>query len=732
MPARARGVQVETLDGGVGLIRMGGPAPRLDGALIEALDAAIDEVQAAEIRGVVIAGGDRAGFPRGPDEEALLRCGTADRGTALARAAQRITGRVADLDRPTVAAIRGDCLGAGLELALACDVRVAAAERGTRLGFPDVHLGLPPAAGGTQRLPRVVGVQRALDLLLTGRLLRPEGAREIALVDELAPPALVVEAAAAHARRLAAARPQRETFRERLSRLFDREELQALALAENPVGRKVLFDQAHRRVREAAVRRLPVLERLLEVVRTGLERGFEAGLDAEAAAYGELVVAPPTVERMRLAVARRHLDAERPVAADPRPVERVGILGAGRTGAGVAYLTAAEARLSARVCDVDRAPVAAALRRIHRLFDEAVERGDLTAAEAERRASRVGGAIDLRGFEACEVIIEAVPEDLDLKRRVLDEVEPVMRPAAVFASTAAALPVAWVAAESARPENVVGMHYLPPVQRVPLLEVVVAEATAPAAVATAVELGRRQGRTVVVVRDGVGFYTTRVLAPLLNEAGHLVAERVPLEVVDRSLRAFGFPAGPFELLDRVGIDRAARVAWTLGEAFGARAGHWPGLRWMADDGRRGEENDRGFYRRDDGAAAPDPTVYPVLGVEPDPTVRPSEDLAWRCVLRLLAEAVWCFGAGVVASARDGDVAATLGLGFPPSLGGPFRLVDALGPRTVFERLTALRDRHGPRFEPPPLLAEMVEDDLTFYGPDAPEPGCLPASPYIPP
>jgi 3-hydroxyacyl-CoA dehydrogenase/enoyl-CoA hydratase/3-hydroxybutyryl-CoA epimerase len=284
--AQRRVLEVEKRPEGVAIVRMDVPdvpVNLLRGVDVEAFDLVLDELQHDDaVRAVVFASGKPEGFLAGADLEALLRCRDAAQATSLARSAQRLTNRLVELPKPVVAAIHGACQGPGLEIAVACDGRVASDDRSTRLGQPEIRLGLMPGAGGTQRLPRLIGVQRALDLLLTGRSVRAHDAREMALVDEVVPQAILVDVAAEHALRLAATQPRRETFRERLARLFSREELESLALAENPVGRRVVFDQARRRVLDRTHGHALAQERVLEAVRTGLERGLEAGLDAEA------------------------------------------------------------------------------------------------------------------------------------------------------------------------------------------------------------------------------------------------------------------------------------------------------------------------------------------------------------------------------------------------------------------------------------------------------------------
>jgi len=275
---------------------------------------------------------------------------------------------------------------------------------------------------------------------------------------------------------------------------------------------------------------------------------------------------------------------------------------------------------------------------------------------------------------------------------------------------------ALVGEAAASPERVVGMHYFSPVNKMPLLEVIETDRTAPWVVATVVELGKRQGKTVIVVRDGAGFYTSRVLGPYLNEASYLLTEGVPVEAIDDALVRWGFPVGPITLLDEVGIDVGQKVGKILHDAFGPRMAPPPGIERLVEDQRLGKKNGRGFYdygSKKKGKRAVDRSVYGVLGVEPK-TDLPGGEIAQRCVLQMVNEAAHCLGERILRSARDGDIGAVFGLGFPPFRGGPFRYVDAIGVSEVVRRLQGYEKSHGVRFAPAPVLLEMARENRLFF------------------
>jgi 3-hydroxyacyl-CoA dehydrogenase/enoyl-CoA hydratase/3-hydroxybutyryl-CoA epimerase len=356
------------------------------------------------------------------------------------------------------------------------------------------------------------------------------------------------------------------------------------------------------------------------------------------------------------------------------------------------------------------------LRAVRETLEERRRRGSLSAREVEQRLDRLSVTTDATGFRHAELVIEAVFEDLDLKRALLAEIEAVCDEDCVFASNTSSLPIRDIARGARRPARVVGMHFFSPVHRMPLLEVVVTKETDAWATATAVAFGRRLGKHVIVVRDGPGFYTTRALSPYLNEATRLVEEGAAIEDVDSAMTTFGFPVGPVALLDEVGIDVGAKVSKILHHAFGERMAPPASMGAVLDDERQGRKNGRGFYLYDDGRKGVDASVYGLLGGGPERRPMDTREIQDRLVFAFLNEAVLCLEGGVLRSPRDGDVGAIFGLGFPPFLGGPFRYLDTLGARFAVEVLEGLTASHGERFRPAALLVEHARSGKTFYNP----------------
>ena len=664
-------------------------------------------------------------FIVGADVKMLQLAKSAREAAEMSRTGQRALSRIADFRVPVVAAIHGACLGGGLEVALACHARVASDAPRTKLGLPESQLGLLPGAAGTQRLPRLIDIQSALDMLLTGKQIDARKAKKLGLVSEVVPEAILVDVAAEHALKLAQKAGKKP--KKKLRDLLDAGELQDWALKENPLGRKVVFDQAKKALLKKTRGNYPAQERILDVVKTGLEDGFEKGCEAEAEAFGELVVSPEAAQLMNIFFATTAMKKETGVddpSVKPREVDRVGMLGAGLMGAGIAYVTADRAGIPVRLKDRDEAGVAGGLKYVRKLLDQRVERKRITKMDREIRMARVTGTVDYSGFEAIPVVIEAVFEDLGIKHRVLKDVEDAGKPDVIFASNTSSIPITKIAEGSRHPETMIGMHYFSPVEKMPLLEIIVTEKTADWVTATCVELGKRQGKTVIVVNDGVGFYTSRILGPLMNEAAYILNEGVPVDAIDRALVDWGFPVGPITLLDEVGIDVAEKVGHIVHGHFGDRMKPPPGFEKLVADERYGRKNKRGFYLYDGGKKKKkevDETVYTVLGIQPDKELA-ADEIAQRCALAFVNEAALCFGEGILRSARDGDIGAIFGLGFPPFRGGPFRYVDVVGAGEIVRRMQRFRDRLGNRFAPAPVLLDMAETGKTFYGDNTVEPG----------
>ncbi len=615
------------------------------------------------------------------------------------------------LGKPVVAAISGACLGGGNELALCASMRICTDLPSTQLGQPEIQLGVIPAGGGTQRLPALIGIADALPLILTGRPARARKAKKLGLVDEVVPAELLMTVAKQRAREAITSGPKEEKKR----KLFSMDGLQELALETNPVGRNVLFKQAKDNLLKQTKGLMPAPERALEAVRIGIEEGPQAGYAAEAKFFGELVVSSESLALRSVFFASRSLEKETwvPKGVDPKPVEKVAMIGGGLMGGGIAAVSTLKAKTPIRIKEVDAAGIGRALAYVQKVIDRDVKRKRLRSFDGEKAMLRVTGSTDWRGFADSDLIVEAVFESLELKQSILREVEGITSPEAVFASNTSSLPISEIAAASTRPETVLGMHYFSPVEKMPLLEIIVTDQTADWATATAVAFGKKQGKTVIVVKDGTGFYTTRILGPYSNEAMHLLSEGASVEAIDEAMVAWGFPIGPVLLSDEVGLDVGAKIAVIMVDAFGERMAGPELAEGFAED-RKGRKNGRGFYLYDEKGKRGDvdETVYSALGFGPRQEFS-VEEIQKRMWLALANEAARCLEEGILGDARDGDIGAVMGLGFPPFRGGPFFWIDQVGAAQVVADLDGLAEKYGERFTPAKILIEKAENGEKF-------------------
>jgi len=688
----------------------GEPVNKLNAAVKVEFEALLIHVRdEAEIRAVVLISGKSDSFIAGADIEEFTALTTQAEAERMSFEGQEMVSRVETLPKPVVAAIHGACLGGGLELALACPYRVATDHPKTQLGLPEVQLGLIPGAGGCQRLPRLIGARAALDMILTGRSERAAKALRLGLVDELVPKSILLRTAMAAADRLAkGGGSQRRATRGGLPGFF---------LDRTPAGRRLVYRQARAQVLKKTGGHYPAPLAALEAVRVGLEHGVAAGLAEEHRAFGHLAVGDVSRKLVQIFFATTALkkdDGVPPGSASPRQIRRLGVVGSGFMGSGIAGTAVLNVEVDTRLKDADLFRVGKGIRAATDILDERLKRRRLTRPQHERLRALLSGSHDYAGFGRADLVIEAVFEELELKRRILAEVEQRVRPDAIFASNTSTIPIREIAAEAAYPERVLGMHFFSPVEKMPLLEVIPTDATSSEAVVTAVRFGRRMGKTVIVVGDHPGFWVNRILSPYLGQAGLLVEEGVPIELVDRAMTEWGFPVGPVALLDEVGLDVAQKAAKVMQEAFGERMRPGVGLERLLQAGRLGRKNGRGFYRYRDGhKTGVDDGVYGLLSVKPSDSADP-ETVRRRLVYAMLNEAAAACGEGVIRSARDGDIGAIYGIGFPAFRGGPLRMIDDLGAARVIETLYELQDRYGERFRPAPALAEMARQGGRYY------------------
>lgn len=688
-------------------------------AALAAIEEQFAELEATPgLAGVVLISGKPDNFIAGADIDVFATAKDRKEVEAFGRKGHAVLKRIAASKVPVVAAIHGACLGAGLELALACTYRICTDSPKTTLALPEVMLGLFPGAGGVTRLPRLVGVREALDLILTGRNLRPRAAKKLGLVDQVVAEEALLAAARRAAGLLAAHKIE--------PHLHPKGDVVRTLLEHNPVGRKVLFSQARKTVMRKTLGLYPAPLVAIDLMERGLTLPLDEALDQEPAAFAELAVGPVAQSLVSLfrrsnALKKQEIkDASGQVIAGA-PVERLGMVGGGFMGADIAVVSA-EKGIETRIRDIAPEPLAKALAHAKAYFDRRAR--SLGERHVFKARSRVSGGLDLAGYGTMDLIIEAVPENLGLKQDVFAQLEAMVPATTILATNTSALPITKIGERLQHKDRLIGLHFFSPVSKMPLLEIVVTKETSKETLATCLRYATQIGKTPIVVQDGPGFYTTRVLGFYLMAALQMVQDGHTIEAVERGARQVGWPVGPITLLDEVGIDVGAKVSKTLAEAFPDRITVPDTVDQFLASKRFGRKSGRGFYiypgegERGVFGKKPrkrvDPDVYEFFaGRTPLADPGDPEELGERLSLIAALEAIRCLEEGIIASPRDGDIGAVFGFGYPPMRGGPFRHIDALGPGAVCSRLAQLRERYGDVYSPPTLLVDLAKSGMNF-------------------
>ncbi len=697
---------LEKKDNGIAVLIMDVPGESMNtlkAEFGEQISGMLDQIESDNtIKGLVVASGKSNSFVAGADITMLDACETAEQAQTLSSSGQAIFDRIEKMKIPVIAAIHGPALGGGLELALCCHARVCSDDSKTVVGLPEVQLGLLPGTGGTQRLPALIGIQQSMQMMLTGKQVKAKQAKKLGIVDDVVPETILLDVAFKMA---AKGRVKPKQLKLSLVNKF---------LEKTPFGQQIVFKQARKQTLAKTFGNYPAPMKIIDCIEEGVSG--KKGYETEAKHFGDLVMTPESNELRNIFFATTEMKKESGVeGVEPAELSKVGVLGGGLMGGGIAYVTATKAKLPVRIKDIRREGIANAIKYSFDLLNKKVKRRFMAHSVMQKQLSLLTGSTNYDGFSDTDVVIEAVFEDLGLKQQMVADVEEHCNDKTIFASNTSSIPIAQIAEKAARPENVIGLHYFSPVDKMPLAEVIAHEKTSEETISTTVELARRQGKTPIVVKDGAGFYVNRILAPYMNEAADVLLAGESIEQIDKALQKFGFPVGPVKLLDEVGIDVGTKIIPILMAQFGDRFKSADAFDKVLKDDRKGKKNKKGFYLytgKKPGKEV-DESIYNLVGVKPNPSMSLNQ-IAERCVMMMLNEAAMCLEEGVIRNARDGDIGAIFGIGFPPFLGGPFRYMDTLGIDHVVDRLEHYRSTLGEKFTPATLLLQMKEENKTFY------------------
>lgn len=690
------------------------PVNALSRAALEELDTLVGQVASdPAIRGVVFASGKPGNFIAGADITEFKEIDGTEGAREISEFGQEVFSRLEALDKPTVAMISGACLGGGLEFALACRYRIVDDSPRTQLGLPEVMLGLIPGWGGTVRLPKLIGLAAALPLILTGKRLNGFQARSRGLVHDVVPR----EAFDYVSRRILRTHFEKGSA----ASLFRRSKrpLAARLIEGNRVGARFALSQAEKQVRQNTHGHYPAPLKAIETLRQQLTATPAAAYHHESNTVAELAVHPVTTECMRLFFLQE--DAKKPpewlnAPVEPDAIVRAAVIGAGAMGAGIALLMAKKG-IWTRLKDLKPEFVSRGVQVIRKLLKGDVDRKRVTPLEAQRSEDKLSFTTDYRGLKRTDIVIEAVLEDIDIKRQVFAELAEATSPETVLATNTSSLLVSDIARDVPHPERVVGLHFFNPPHKMQLVEIVRTDRSSPEAIAKAFALVQRLGKTGIIVGDCAGFLVNRLLSPYMNEAGHLLYEVADPMEIERAAVDFGMPMGPLELTDLVGLQVAAHVARNMHAAYGDRmapAPIWGRLEQLQlgnekrarliTSTKKGKELDRGFARALEQLRREQPVV--------NTGSLSREEIIKRLVYPLIDEAARCLDEGIVESPEQIDLAMVFGTGFAPFRGGPMRYADSVGLKNIVADLERFARLH-PRLEPSDALRRRANDNARF-------------------
>ena len=664
-----------------------------------------------EIKALVVISEKENIFIAGADIDVIKTIKTKEDGIRLASEGQAIIEQLEEMPFPVIAAIHGASMGGGTELALCCKYIVVSDHNSTKIGLPEVNLGILPGFGGTVRLPKRVGLQTAMDFILTGKTMNGEKAVKIGFADAVFPHQEFKKKAFEFAANV---------IRGKVRKALRKAGAMQWALEENVLGRAVLFSQARKMILSKTRGNYPAPLKILDVLADNYGRSKRKALEIESKGFGDLVITEVSKQLIGLFFASEKVKKQSGVQGyklqEEDKAKRVGVLGAGVMGGGIAQLAASK-NIPVRMKDIDHKGLALGIQAASRILMGAVKKRKMTKREAEIKLALISPTTDYTGMGTLDVVVEAVVENMDVKKKVLKETEAVLKSNALFATNTSSLSVTELATASSRPENVVGMHFFNPVHKMPLVEVIRAEKTSDRAVASIFELSKRMGKTPIVVKDGPGFLVNRLLMPYLNEASYLIAEGSPIAEIDDAVLDFGMPMGPATLMDEIGIDVGAKVAKILHQAFGKRAEPCSVMSKLVESKLYGRKTAKGFYLYDATGRRGElnPEIYSVLGVKlKSPSKQDRENWIPRMIYPMINEAALCLKEGIVLDPSDVDLGMIMGTGFPPFRGGVLRYADTIGVKNVYEKCLELSKTVSERYKPTTALEEMAKTNRSFY------------------
>lgn len=695
----------------IGFITFDDPASKvnvLNAMVIDRLNAIIDEIRNKNsVKVVVIRSNKKDVFVAGADIREIEAITDVPDAKVKAQAGQNVFNKLEDLPMPTVAVIDGVALGGGCELALACSYRVSTFNEKVKIGLPEVNLGFVPGFGGTYRLPQLLGLSQALKLIITGKPIGSSAALKSGLVDALFPASTLESDVLVFVKKLID-KPPRKKFQPRSQKGFN------AFLDNSGIGNAIVFHESTKNVQEATKGFYPAPMRAIDLIKETRYMERTDALDREAQTFAELAVTEVSKNLVKVFFMSEKFKKFIPSgieSVEPRKIAKAGVIGAGIMGGGIAQLLS-DRGVWVRLKDVNYDAIAKGLAAAYKVFDGALKKRRMKAHEVASKMAMISGTTDYSGFQDADIVIEAVVENMDIKRKVFSELDVNVPGRAILCSNTSSLSVTQMAEAVKDPSRVVGFHFFNPVHRMPLIEIITTKYCSPATLTTALDFARRLGKTPIVVKDTPGFLVNRILLGYINEAGRLFEEGVRIDDIDSLMVQFGMPMGPFTLSDEVGLDVGVKVLHILEAGLGQRYKPVDTFLKVLEKKLLGKKSGKGFYIHRSKRTV---NLEVQNMVEREGGVFNREDALNRMVLIMVNEAARCLEEGVVESADVVDIGMIMGTGFPPFLGGLLRYADGQGIDNIIEISSELEDEFKDgRFKPCEYLVRLQREGRKFY------------------
>ena len=673
----------------------------------------LEELSRSNYKAVVMISRKQNIFIAGADIEEIQHMKTREQFKPQLEQAHSVFNSIEDLKMPVIVAINGACLGGGCEMSLACDYRIASTDPSTKIGLPETKLGIIPGFGGCWRLPRAIGLQASLDIILAGKSVDANKAMKLGLVDQAVHPSLLESFAMQFANDLI------KNGKGKRTKHFEPRGVMA-KLMESALIRPKVFSEATKATMKASGGHYPAPLKAIEVIKkvygmTNRERALEIEMEG----FCEVAVTDVSKHLINVFFMMEGVKKKTGAAAGvkPLPVKRIGVLGAGTMGGGIAYV-AADRGIEVRLKDVNNQALAIGFKHARDIWEKLKSKRKITQFDLNRKMNLVTGGLDFAGFKNLDVVIEAIVEDMKIKQTVIGETVGHCRPDCIIATNTSSLSVTEMSKGHPHPENFVGMHFFNPVDKMPLVEVIRGEKTSDVAVATIFDLAKKMGKLPVVVKDGPGFLVNRLLVPYMIESAWLLQEGMDIKIVDDYYkRKFGMPMGPFALLDEVGIDVGIKVSKIFHQTLGDRIQIPEVMMKLSTTDRKGKKNKKGFYHYDEKGKRleVDTSIYADLGLG-TPTNKLTEDECINRGIYLMVNeaALALIEERIVETPEEVDLGMITGTGFPPFRGGLLRYADSVGSQKIADELEVFATKYGPRFKPSTPLRNMAKTQRTFY------------------